>query len=210
MILELPNQFKLSGIEVKDGCLIIHNSVRFEDLMYDLTYALRKNRCIYCGKKLNAKNRTLDHRYPRDTGGVSITNNLYPTCSVCNSRKSNLLHHEYLHIRKLRGKAKKKFLQKIIRQKEQIKRKIGYCLPKKWVSLVEMSKIKYDKVPNEMRGKRYCRILEFYEKYHKLPRPVIVDKRMRLLDGYNILFFAREFKIAKVPVVILENVEYKP
>ena len=81
---------------------------------------------------------------------------------------------------------------------------------KKWVSLVEMSKIKYDKVPNEMRGKPYCRILEFYEKYHKLPRPVIVDKRMRLLDGYNILFFAREFKIAKVPVVILENVEYKP
>ena len=43
--------------------------------------------------------RTLDHRYPRDTGGVSITNNLFPCCHKCNTAKGNLTHKEFLDCR---------------------------------------------------------------------------------------------------------------
>ena len=87
MIMELPKKFEFPFAKVKGGILEIYRLERFEDLMYELTYALKKKRCVYCGKKLKRTNSTLDHRYPRDTGGISITNNLFPCCSKCNSNK---------------------------------------------------------------------------------------------------------------------------
>ena len=50
-------------------------------------------------------------------------------------------------------------------------------------------------------------MLYFYKKYQKLPRPIIVDKNNKLLDGYNIIVFANDFNIKKIPVIKLENVE---
>ena len=79
MIMELPDKFKMEGVEVENSTLKFYKLVRFEDLMYELAYASKNcDECIYCGKKLTRSNRTLDHRYPRNTGGISITNNLYP------------------------------------------------------------------------------------------------------------------------------------
>lgn len=207
--MELPKKFEIqSYAKVEDGKLYIYKLERFEDLMYELTYASKKKKCVYCGKKLKRKNSTLDHRYPRDTGGISITNNLYPCCSRCNSDKGGLTHKEYLQIRELDKKEEKKKLNRqFIKHKEKIMNKIGYKLPKKWVTFSDINEIKYYKPEQDLRGKKYHRILTSFEKYHKLPRPIIVDTNNRLLDGYNILLFAKDMKIQTIPVIKLENVE---
>lgn len=207
MIMELPERFKLPFAEVVNGELKIYRLERFEDMIYELTYAIRKKRCVYCGKKLTRTNSTLDHRYPRDTGGISITNNLFPCCSKCNSNKSNLTHEEYLKAKDLSKKERKRYTKEIFRYREKIMRKIGFKLPRKWVTFENINMVKYQKSEQDLRGKKYHRIVEFYEKYHKLPRPIIVDKNNHLLDGYNIIVFAKDFKIQTIPVIKLENVE---
>lgn len=208
MIMELPRKFEIeSYAKVEDGKLYIYRLERFEDLMYELTYASKKKKCVYCGKKLKRKNSTLDHRYPRDTGGISITNNLYPCCSKCNSKKGGLTHDEYLKIMDLPKIEMKQMNRQFMKHKEKIMKKIGYKLPKKWVIFLEVSEIKYHKPEQDLRGKKYHRILEFYEKYKKLPRPVIVDVNNKLLDGYNIILFANDSKIKTIPVIRLDNVK---
>lgn len=208
MIMELPKKFEIeSYAKVENGILYIYRLERFEDLMYELTYACKKKKCVYCSKKLKRNHSTLDHRYPRDTGGISITNNLFPCCSNCNSKKSSLTHEEFLKIRELPKDEKKKLNKQFLKHKEKIMKKIGYKLPKKWVTSLDVSEIRYEKPNQDLRGKKYHRILAFYEKYNKLPRPVIIDANNRLLDGYNVILFANDSKIKTVPVIRLDNVE---
>lgn len=88
------------------------------------------------GKKLKRTNSTLDHRYPRDTGGISITNNLFPCCSKCNSDKSNLTHEEYLKVRSVSKKDRKKHVKQFTKYREKIMRKIGFKLPKNGFTLI--------------------------------------------------------------------------
>lgn len=208
MIMDLPKKFCIENYaKVENGVLYIYRLERIEDLMYELTYAMRKHRCVYCGKKLKRKNSTLDHRYPRDTGGVSIVNNLYPTCPLCNSHKSNFLHHEYLKICKLSKTERKKEIKKFYKHREKNMRKIGYMLPNKWVDYVNLSEIICRPPGEDLRGKKYHRIVAFWNTYNNLPKPVVLDRNNVLLDGYNIIIFARDFKINIIPVIKLDNVE---
>lgn len=208
MIMKLPNKFNIRGVEVKDSILKIYKRDRFEDLMYELTYATKHCwKCVYCGKKLNKKNRTLDHGYPRDAGGISITNNLYPSCANCNSQKSNLTQEEFWEYTQMTKKEKKRYIKEIEQEREKMRRKTGFKLPKKWVEYLPIGLIKYEDPSQYCRGKKYCRIVEFYYKYKKIPKPIIVDKNYNLLDGYNVIVFSREFGIKKIPTIVLENVE---
>ena len=195
MLLELPEKFKHKIAQVADGQLMIFRLERFEDLNYELTYALKKKKCVYCGEKLRNKNRTLDHRYPRATGGISITNNLFPCCSKCNSKKSNMTHKEFLIFRELNKEEQPKYLEQVTKQKEEILKRIGYVLPHKWVEYMEVEDIKYREIQDFLFGKKFCRINEFYNQYHHLPRPIIVDKENNLLDGYNAFMFAKSWSI---------------
>lgn len=209
MIMELPKKFKRQTAEVIDGKLFIYQLYRYEDLVYELTYASKKIKCVYCGKKLSRKNSTLDHRYPRDTGGVSITNNLYPCCPRCNSKKGNLTHEEFLKVLYMEDKRKKaKYLENVRKYNKGIFKKKGYKLPKKWVTVEEIKNIKCERPVDVFRGKKYHRIVEFYETYKKIPRAVVVDKNNFLLDGYNIILFAKDMGIKEIPVVKLDNVEF--
>lgn len=206
MYMDIPKRFKLSFAEINEGDLYIYKLLRFEDMMYEITYSLKEKKCVYCGKRLSIRDRTLDHRYPRDTGGISITNNLFPCCSNCNSSKSNLTHDEYLVLRKLSKKDRKKYLKHVYSYNKKIMRKIGYKLPKKWVEESDIKLINYQTPEENLRGKKYYRIVEFYNENKRLPRPIIVDKNNNLLDGFNILLFAEDSKIKSVPVIQLENV----
>ena len=52
---------------------------------------------IQCIKEINTntltqKNRTLDHMYPRRWGGVSIPDNLVPSCKNCNGDKMDMTY----------------------------------------------------------------------------------------------------------------------
>ncbi len=208
MIMDLPKKFQIPNYAwVEDGVLYIERLERFEDLMYELTYKMRKRRCVYCGKKLKRNNSTLDHRYPRDTGGISIVNNLYPTCPLCNSHKSNLLHNQYLKVSKLPKDERKKEIKKYRKHCEKNMKKIGFLLPKKWYEMVDISEINCRPPSKEdLRGKKYHRIVAFWNTNGKLPRPVVLDKNNVLLDGYNVIIFARDFKIKMIPAVKLKNV----
>ncbi len=207
MNLELPKKIRLPFVQIKKGKLYLQENLRFEDLMYELTYKLRDKRCVYCGKKLNQKTCTLDHRYPRATGGISITNNLYPCCSKCNSEKAFLTHEEFIKIRKVSDENEKKnFLFQLEQYKKHLMAKRGFILPQKWISFLFLDQIKYKKSLTECRGRRYMKIKRFYDEYKKIPRPVIVDKNNKLLDGYNIILFANDNGIKKIPVIKLDNV----
>lgn len=83
---------------------------------------------------------------------------------------------------------------------------IGYILPNDWVDYMEVNEVKYRQASHEFHGKKYYRLSEFYNKYKKLSRPIIVDSKNQLLDGYNVVVFAKEFGIQYIPVVKLENV----
>lgn len=209
MIMDLPEGkfFMKSMAQIEGGMLEIKKLERFEDLMYELTYAIRKRRCIYCGRRLSKETSTLDHRYPRASGGISITNNLFPSCSKCNSAKGDLVHEEYLCYRSIKSKKQQKvFLKKVRESREKIFREKGFLLPSWWISYVDLESIQYRRQKEELRGRRYHRIAEFYDIYGKLNRPVIVDCNSNLLDGYNILLYANDMNINIIPIIRLENV----
>lgn len=211
MIMALPKHFNHPTVKLCDNTLFIKNLIRFEDLMYELSYALRKRTCCYCGKKLSVRNSTLDHRWPRYSGGVSITNNLYTCCSDCNSAKSKLTHDEFLVLQKLSPTCEKKKFLKLLEFINDISfRVVGFKLPNEWISNIATKSInvtKYNSISSmNFRGKRYERISLFYEKYNNFPIPVVVDKNNKLLDGYNTYLYAIDNSIEYIPAIQLENV----
>jgi HNH endonuclease len=50
-------------------------------------------KCFYCGKKLNRKTLTKDHRNPLSKGGTDFVRNLVPACKACNSGKAGRRHY---------------------------------------------------------------------------------------------------------------------
>lgn len=209
MIMELPITFKARFAEVDNGEFLVYRLFRYEDLIYELVYALKEKKCVYCEKDLEEKNSTLDHRYPRATGGISITDNLFVCCPKCNGKKGNLTHEEYMKSMELSSeKEKERYRKEIERHTEQILTKIGFKLPRKWIDFEKTKEIEYQTPWEIFRGKKYHRIVEFYERYSKLPRPIVVDKNNFLLDGYNTILFSEDFGIEDVPVIRLENTRY--
>lgn len=203
----LPSKkFRTHNAEVINSELLIYDNLRFEDLMYELTYASKKCICSYCGKRLKNNTRTMDHGFPRATGGISITNNLFPCCADCNSKKGDLTHDEFLHYLKLNPVEQKQYRYQLLAYRERIFSTKGFKLPKKWITYMSTLLIVYKVPATTYKGKKFYRISEFYQKYTKLPRPIIVDRNLQLLDGYNTLLFAQERKLKEVPVIILDNV----
>lgn len=45
-------------------------------------------RCFYCGRRLNRRTLTKDHRNPLSKGGSDFARNLVPACKACNSGKA--------------------------------------------------------------------------------------------------------------------------
>jgi len=209
MIMDLPTQYRLKTYaRVQKGALIIFRSTRYEDLMYSITYSLKKRVCIYCEKTMHERNCTLDHRYPIDLGGISITDNLFPCCPDCNSKKCNLTHEEYLVLLSLQDHDKKAYRKQVEKKNEEIKKAIGFRLPNEWVTYSSIHDILYHRPAIEIYGLQYSKIMEHHSRYGTFPRPIVVDSEFRLLDGYNIVFFARENNIENIPVIWLENVHY--
>ncbi|MBR3153123.1 MAG: HNH endonuclease [Clostridia bacterium] len=221
MFIELPKEYvfvkagRVSAYVNKDGILKIYEGqVFFDDLMYALAYNIKQiDICPYCKRPIRKRNLELDHEFPRDFGGVSITNNLTPCCSKCNSDKGNLNRYEYERLleKNYSKKDKAREKHKIIQNKEKLRYEKRYFLPNKWVKNIDLFKLNvrdcYLKHYNKST-KRMAVNFEYIAKYENLKRPVIVDKNYWIIDGFTWYLAAMDTgKFKKIPVIVLENVE---
>ncbi len=56
---------------------------------------LAEGRCHYCGREVGAAALTMDHVVPVARGGLSVKNNLVPSCKQCNNEKKSKLLQEW-------------------------------------------------------------------------------------------------------------------
>ena len=225
MNIELPKQIVYVGKNscnyamIKNNILEIHGFLPFRSLIFKITYQLRgRENCYYCGREIPKKNITLDHIYPQEFGGPSITDNLLPVCSSCNAKKGNMNLDEYVKfMSKQTQDAKRKMKQELINSHKEMRMKKEYGVPKEWITEVKVSNIALRKDienwnldENEKtyyRGRKYQKIDEFYKEYGYFKRLVIIDKNYYLLDGAMNVLYALDHNITTVPAIILENVE---
>jgi hypothetical protein len=64
-------------------------------------------KCLYCYKKLDEKNVTIDHIVPISKGGNNCQLNLIPCCVDCNSERGNQEFYKYLKQKSQKFKNKK-------------------------------------------------------------------------------------------------------
>ena len=209
MIIELPKKFNY-GYRAKlvDGILKIPSGLIVREFMHRLTLAKKGKKCWYCGKELKKEDVTMDHLYPQDLGGPTITNNLAPSCSKCNNEKSNLTELQYKMLRECPEEERRALREAFMAQNEQRKIEYGFYLPSEWVCKKKITNILVPWYMDEdYKIKKYEKIEAFYKQYEKLPYPIVVDRNNYLLDGFLILIFAKNNNILQVPTIILENVE---
>ena len=94
MIIELPREFCMEGPNCKKGAFVdngilkIRWDVSFRKAMTELTYQMKgRGRCCYCKELIPEDEITIDHMYPQEFGGPTITNNMLPSCKKCNNDK---------------------------------------------------------------------------------------------------------------------------
>lgn len=217
MIIELPKKFernenRYSFARIRDGVLEIKGDVDFEKLMVELTYALKgRTQCYYCRQPVHAKKITIDHLYPSDFGGVTITNNLEPACYKCNSSKSNMNQFEFNVWRTINSKEEQKaFYHRTVARKKRLKKdpkvRRGYDLPRKWVKYIKLEYVHKISKTDNRGSEKFKRMFTFARRYKKLPRPIVISSNYILLDGETAYAVAKDLHFVEVPVIILENV----
>lgn len=216
MIIDLSEKFimydergrnKLAWAE--DGILKLRVEASFRKAMYELTYELKgRNVCEYCGKTFLDEDMTLDHMIPQERGGPTITNNLVPSCRECNSKKSNMTAEQYIKYKNLSGTEKKKYFESFKEYVKCMKKNDLLELPDDWISKKEVSEIlvRFD-FSQEYKKSKYRKVEKFYKEYGHLPKPILVDRKGFLLDGFISLMFAKDNNLRNLSVMVLENVE---
>lgn len=217
MIMDLPKEFSIGSARqkndafIENGILKIRKDASYRYVMYELTFKMKggKHFCNYCKKEFSNKKMTMDHMYPQDMGGPTITNNLIPSCQECNNKKSDMTkqqYEKYLELKKI-GKHKA-FLKNLKDYKEFIRKWYEYEIPQQWVSKREISTIILEvRLEDCTKTSKYKAVENFYLKYGHIPKPIIVDKNGFLLDGFYSVMFAKNNLITSLPAIELENVE---
>lgn len=232
MKLILPDydfKFEDGSAEVKDGKLYIYKLNAFKDIMYRLTYMVYgSDECYFCHKKLrtnmlqldNSKyfsKITLDHLTPQDFGGPTITNNLRPACSECNSSKRNMYPDEFEEYKEFMKDTEKhtkeekdEFKKNLELKKEQ--RRLGEIesINEEWFSNVRVRDICVNFNISEPLGVRYRKQEKFFKNYKRLQKPLVISQNRFLLDGFiSILIGKYYFCDKNIKIIVLENVYFK-
>lgn len=215
MIIDLPkyenvnNIFINENVEVENDILKIKFPYSFRKAMYSVTYKLKgKHKCFYCSSEILNKKATLDHLYPQDFGGPTIPNNLVPCCMKCNNRKSNMTEEQYKKFLSLSIEKRKEYLKDLQSLFNFIRKWGDFEFPKEWFEEKEISHIITNiSLSKDYKGPKYNSIKEYYSKYGHFQKPIVVDRKNYLLDGFCTLMYAKNHNIQKVPVITLENVE---
>lgn len=216
MIIELPEKFQMAsptfkdGAYVENGILKIRRDVSFRKAMAELTYEMKgRKRCCYCKRKVSMEEMTIDHMYPQDFSGPTITNNLLPSCKKCNNEKGNLNTKQYKTFLKAKEEGRRKeFMSDIEQYHNYIRKWEEFDIPKSWITKKEISKITvlFDLEEN-CSNKKYKKIELYYKNYGHFQKPIIVDKNGFLLDGFLQLLYAKNNNLKNIPAIQLDNVE---
>lgn len=217
MLVELPKKYerrlnKYSFARIRDGVLELKGDFNFEKIMVELTYQMRgRTECHYCKRAVKANKITIDHMFPSDFGGVTITNNLVPACSCCNSNKSNMNQYEFRIWSKLDSREEKKsFYHNTISRKKRNKKnpyiKKGYDMPRKWIQFIKLDYVTKVSRINTEGSEKYQKMLVFAQKAKKIPRPLVLSSNLILIDGETAYAVAKHMHFMEVPVIILDNV----
>lgn len=217
MIIELPEKFSIGNSRqrndafIQDGILKIRRTASFKYVMYEVTFKLKggKHQCRYCGRVFNDRKMTIDHMYPQDMGGPTITNNLLPVCENCNSEKSNMTKEQYQRYKQLKNSIKQKeYLKKLQNDKELIKLHGEFEIPTEWICKKNIKSIIAEiRLGDVTQSQSYQKVKRFYFQYNHFQKPIILDKNGYLLDGFYTVIFAKKHDIEKLPIIQLDNVE---
>ncbi len=213
MIMDLPKNYVGNGrdIFVENNILKIYKNVPFRKLVYELTYQIKggKHRCLYCNSIIVNNKVTLDHLYPQDFGGLTITNNLLPCCQKCNAEKSNMTAKEYkmfLNYKQLGEE--KNYFKSLQKKKEAIRYLNKYQVPESWLCEYGISNILVlFKLDNPEDYSKYRKVKNFYEQYGYFQKPILLDRNGFLLDGFYNVIYAKKHKIRFLKAIKLDNVE---
>ena len=216
MIIELPRSFFIKGQNnskgafIEDGMLKISRDISFRRVMTELTYQIKgRNRCCYCGKRIEGDEMTIDHMYPQAFGGPTITNNMLPSCKKCNTEKGNLNTSQYKAFLKAKENGElEEFKKKIKKYQDFIRKWIEFDIPQEWLSEKEISNIiVIFNLDENYKSKKYQKIAKYYEEYNHFQKPVIIDKNGFVLDGFLAVMYAKNTGLGEVPVIQLDHVE---
>lgn len=202
------NRAKNSSAYVQNGILYVKGYVNFEELMYTITYVVKGySNCHYCGCELTDKNRTLDHMYPRRWGGISIPDNLIPSCKNCNRDKMDMTYEQFLQYKKLKTKKDKdEFYKKCLQENLRVRRRKKFVLKKSWLSVYYIQDLlRYMKF-NRLEKSKSKNLAAYYRNWGQYPHPMIVSSNNWVFKGKHILNHAKEIKRKRVMAIVLENV----
>lgn len=192
--------------EEVDGILKLYRPSLFKDIMYDMTYKAKGTKCIYCGKTANS----MDHGYPQDFGGPTITDNLYPTCKSCNNKKANMLREEYEEFILIEDKGKRaEFLENL--KQIQKARRAGDIndFPEEWISTKRFSVITVKFFVDEPLGSKFRRFSNYLSINKRHQNGIILSANGVLLDGFNTIMVGKVKGRSDYTQHILENVIVK-
>ena len=214
MIIRLPREFfysekkDLSYAYVQDECLYIKGSVNYEDLMYQLTYELKGyNKCYFCGSTLNVKNRTIDHVYPRRWGGISISENMKPSCKSCNQDKKDMTNRQFELWRRLKTKSEQDaFYHECVQKNINIAKQGKFILRKPWVTMYDTTELIHKISFKNLEASKSQKLARYFINWKQYPHPIIVSGNGWVFKGKHILEHSKRNHIKMVPAIVLENV----
>ncbi len=193
---------------VQEGVLRIVGRVSYEKMTICACYRKHGLICAYCGTELTKDTKTVDHKIPRIYGGVSILDNLVPSCKKCNEDKSNLIYDEYIKMREIQDyEDRKRYKLACIGRHEKEVLERGFCIPTDWLEKdTQTILVDFDFTEDYKKSGRYTEIEEFYFKFGLLPKPIVISGNNKLLDGFVSLMFAKNEGLVTIPLIKLENV----
>ena len=216
MIIELPKEFSFKEEKtgemavVEDGILKMTRQTSFRKVMIQITYQMKgRDECQYCHIKFTKEEMTVDHMFPIDFGGPTISNNLLPACKKCNNKKGNMTYQQYMAFLEAKDAGLGDIYLKALKKYQELLRKEKiYQIQKNWITERPINDIFTNINLNEdYHKKKYRSYEKYYLTYGIIKCPIIIDKNGFLLDGFLRLMLAKNYNIKSVPVIMLENVE---
>lgn len=212
MNITLPTEnLKTKDFLINDGILYLRYGQSFQGAMYALTYFMKgRHFCYYCKKSFPRNEITMDHMYPRSTGGPTIPQNIIPACKGCNTTKADMTKNQFLRYLSLHSEVEQSLFASKMRNLKDDYKSIGmFEIPIEWITPIRVCKIHTSIDFANLSDSKFKKVKAYYEEHHSFQHPIILDRNLYSLDGFYILFVAKACEVPVIPAIVLDNVEIR-